>query len=177
MLGQQTSSTHTTSGNRTPSRQNHRLSKYTESQYNHSPGWSTTRDCTSRPTHRAAQPYHTAKYILGSHLRLDLRRSWTSLCSTSTRRAHIHPQAIGRQAGKTVGSASTRRASMTIVPAETQLGTAHLGPPQGSTAVPHSEVYTGIASRVGFTSIVDIPTLGQHTSSTHTTSGNRTPSR
>ena len=42
-------------------RYNHRLSKYTQSQHDHSPGRSTIRDCTSRPPNRAVQPEHTAK--------------------------------------------------------------------------------------------------------------------
>ena len=147
MLGQQTSSVHTTWGNHTPTRHNQRLSKYTQSQHDLSPGRSTTRNCTSRPTQRAAQPYHITKSIPRSHLEFDLRRTYTTLGSASRRCLHIVPAGaqpgtahIGPRTGQhsgsdlcrthtTLGSASTRRAH--IVPAGAQPGTAHIGPRTG----------------------------------------------
>ena len=116
---------------------NRGLRTYTQIRHEHSPGGTTTRDGTSRPIHRAAQPYHIAKSIPRSHLEFDLARPKHTLHThipgrSTTRTTHIGPR-TGQHSGfdlrrthRTLGSDNTRRAHK--VPEEAQSGTIHIGP-------------------------------------------------
>ena len=82
---------------------NLRLSTYTQIRHEHSRGGSTSRDGTSRPIHKTAQPYHIAKSIPRSHLDFDLARPKHTLHTNRPGRSTTRTTHTGLRTGQHSG--------------------------------------------------------------------------